>query len=274
MNNFEDLIIVGKEKFAIFNKTKCKYLTKKVYDSILLSPSGNHILTKIKKSKHSDIDYICYIYNNKQILKYPNLIFKECFIGNTSIAFVKDLQKKCLVNNHGEIISKGFDYIEHLIGKLYYGYTLTETKNRINNINIININGEILPLTFNNIDSVLTLYANELQTLEDLVKNIDKYGVEITHISKFRPMSTSELLIIINKSIEYIKNNNTDITELLYLIGAYKHIVNNKNFKIDIPKENFDIDLSFSKINRIELNNIKKHIISELIEPIYKWHTR
>lgn len=273
MNNFEDLIVVGENKFAIFNKVTCKYLTKKIYDSILLSPSGNHILTKIKKNKES-IDYICYIFNENQILQCPNLIFKDEFIKNTAIAFSKDSQKKHLVNNKGIILSNGFDFIEHIAGTLYQAQTYSQDKKRIENINILNNNGEILPLTFDDFKTEINPTLNEIQTFEDLLTHIDKYGIEITHISNFRPKSMTEILLLFNTSINYIKKNNLDLHNLFYLVSAYKNVIHYKNFNIDIPKENFDFDLSFFKINRIELNNIKKYIINELIEPIYNWHTK
>lgn len=269
MNYFEDLIVVGKEKLAIFNKTTCEFITDKIYDQILLSPSGNHILMEIQKE-----DTLNQLYsimdNSYRITKYPNLIFKNQFIGSSAIAFEKNLEKTYLVNNNGEIISEGFDYIEHLVGNLYQTHALSANKRKIEKVSIINTNGESLPFTFSNIDTQLTLYANELQTLEDLIKNIEKYGVEVTHISNFIPISTTELLIIINSVINNINTKNKNPLDIFYLVSAYKNVINYKTFNIDLPKSSFNIDLSFSNINKIELNNIKKEFINQLIEPIYK----
>ena len=137
---FQDLTMVGNNgKYGIFDKKQCKYLAPTIYNHILLSQSGYHIVCKWKKpmtlieyAKLADetneqtttlgttiknIDYTAIVDNSSNFTEIPNLILglnNGFSRENRCIAYNKSDKKFYLVDEKGNFKSKGYDDLDIL----------------------------------------------------------------------------------------------------------------------------------------------------------------
>ena len=154
----EDLIVVRKNrKSAIFNKETSEFVTEHLYDKIILSDSGNHV-AYIGDDMLGEITYSAIINNQGQALEFPNLVF-EYYSGfnmfNRSIAKCKETDKKCIVDNNGNILSEQYDRISKIDNNYDFGvyyaanyYPLEEFGRGEKDRKILNFDGREIKLTF------------------------------------------------------------------------------------------------------------------------------
>ncbi len=183
----EDLIVVKKNrKSAIFNKETSEFITEHLYDEIILSDSGNHVV--YNEDLFMDITYSAIVNNQGKITEFPNLIFGYSGgfnMFNRCIAKLKGTDLEYLVDNKGNLISNGYTRINRLSKKddfgiycavnhypLGNGYKIKERK-------IINSDGKELKFTISNEGADNDIQAPELQDMNNIEFYVRNFGPNI-----------------------------------------------------------------------------------------------
>lgn len=281
---YQNLVVVGDKKLGIFNVKTCKYITKKIYDEVVLSPFDNNC--NIVKNYKENI-YVAIVRNDGTFIECPdfeNIVFYH----NKGIATDKNTQKQYLINSDGKIISKGFDKIIYNCSQYFYGFTFkNKNSSEVKNVKLLDCNGKILPFTFeleedytdlrhfesnNNFNFVYST-PNEIKTFKDLIDAVKKYGLYIPYIVNKRIKSTNQLLKLYKTYLNEIKNKDLDLKEIFVLTDIYKDLTHSK-VDLDVAKESFDFDVKKFKnpVSIIEKNIIYKTLWGEFLSPMYEYN--
>lgn len=279
----EDLIIAKKNnKYAIFNKEISEFLTEHLYDMIILSYSGNHIVCNYDTFIDEDgnecpnnITYSAIVDNQGHLTSFPTLEFG--FNGafnmfNVCPARFKETNKVHLVDANGNILSAGYDRIYRIDKQndlgiycgVYY-YPPEEKRSFEDNIKsraILNYNGKEIKFTISSEIYNNDVKVAELQDINNIESYIKSYGPNIIKLipeDMFKEMAVYPRIIsAVNKfakSHQMLKNLLLITIELLEnKANIYKPI---KTSDIDT---NSLFDEEFFSPNPIEKNYITKKI--------------
>lgn len=229
----KDLIVSKKNsKCAIFDKEQSIYLTEHVYDGILLSSCGNHIVYKSEDfitdegevmPCRGEIFYSAIVNNFGEVREFPNLVFgyNGSFNNNVCTALNKATNLVHLVNANGEILSAGYQRIKPVdiecnLG-LYYGINYGKNQDVEKRV-LIYQNGEEITLAFDDINAPWgDCKLVELSNLDNTILNLKKYGANLIKLlpeNVFeKPENYAKIILAINE--HSIKTYGTSV-EILY----------------------------------------------------------
>jgi len=178
-----------------------------------------------------------------------------------------------LIDCDGKKISKEFDRLIYIGNGLYYAVThRNQESEQIKNIKLLNSKGKSLPFTFN-VDKVYNpIYSKpkEIRTFNDFLESIKKYGLGIISVAFKNIKSISQLLSVINASIDYLATHKeSNPNNLQLIIDNYKLYTYQIPIKLDVDYNNINIDLSKLNISKIHKNILEKQLMKDLIEPYY-----
>lgn len=284
-----DLIIssnVG--KFAIFDKAQNIYLTHHIYDGILLSNCGNHIVYKTqqfidnkkRESRNVKITYSAIVDNLGNVKEFADLEFgfNGSFVSGVSPAYSKASAKVYLVNNKGELLSRGFSRIQPVDVEanfgLYYGLAWEKKESedkRLSERKLIYKTGETVELNFDDINvPVLDLRIAKLKNLDIVVDAIKKFGANILQFVPDELFQNGENYPRILTAVHEHALNDCYASQLMYasnillrkadLFIPVKEKVFGKMVQENFMTQNFAFPFKFGQINSIEENLIKSQI--------------
>ncbi|MBE5746237.1 MAG: helix-turn-helix transcriptional regulator [Clostridiales bacterium] len=284
-SNPQDLILSEKNgKYAIYDKKQSVYLTGHLYDAIMLSESGNHIVYNTKDVivdgkvyKNNKITYSAICNNFGNIKEFPNLEFG--FNGGFGLfdvcpAFNKKTKKIHLVNNKGEVLSKGYIRI-HQIGAesginlgLYFGlkYNFVNEEVKVETRDLLYLDGTNIDVNFEDINDNLSPKVKEFKNLDVVIDYIKKYGPNILMLTPNNIFKESEnyykIILAVN---EYAKNSKYYRLMLNYAIGClYEYAEALK------PKAKIKLDKELIFPQEISVKNkVEKNVISKSISILY-----
>lgn len=235
-SEFTNLIVISKNgKQAIFDQSKSVYLTQYLYDRIILSKSGNHIVVidkeyrDIKGDMHKKIIYSAVVNNMGKVSEFSDLEFGNYgyFYKDVCPAYSKTTKKIHLVTNEGKILSKGYTNIRPVSTEmrfgLYYGINYSKEKDEIIlNIKLLNNKGEELNYKFDtdnikefDLENVFPFEIKEFNNLSFLIESMKKESIELI---KFAPRN------ILERSENYYKIMNAIIEDCLDLSDEEKRL--------------------------------------------------
>jgi len=290
-SNPNDLILLEKNgKFALFDKKQSVYLTGHLYDYIIISESGNHIVYKTKDVvedgkvyKNRKITYSAICDNFGNIKEYSNLEFgfNGAFgLFNVCPAYNKKTKKVHLVNNKGEVLSKGYTRIQQ-IGNgseinfgLYFGlkFNFVNEEIKVETRDLLYLDGNIVDVTIEDINENLSPKVIEFKDIDFVIDHIKKYGAGILSLCPNDIFKISEnypkIIMAINdfaKSSKYYRlmfgytintlNEFADALKPQAKIKLNKELICPKqiytNNKIEINIINKSLDILFDKIGLI-----------------------
>lgn len=281
-SNSSDLIISERRgKFAIYDARQGLYLTPFIYDAINISKTEPHIVLKCGKDNRNafsgKILYSATIDNNGKLTEFPDLdfSFNSIFEDGVSIAHNKKDNLDYLVNTEGKLISKGYKNICHFGGikknyNLYLCYDLEQDNHNILkkvNLTLIYKDGSEIPLkiisTEDKYDELMRAYTSpDLDRLEKVIKNIEKYGVNIITLADSNLFKNSKNYFDMIEKINdiFIENakkteNYADLIEnfeyLVDILLKYSKIVDNNACIKKLNEKHFERKHFFGKINNI-----------------------
>lgn len=215
-SDFDDLIIVGGSRKAIYDNYRCVYLTPKIFDFILLSECGYHIgiikdedKVVVGRSRTlDDLGEICYsavIDNYGNINSYENIRFgyttAEVITGGHNrfyegVTVAKDTSDGLiyLVNYKGEKLSDGYGIIDNGIGgglymALNYFVDGNGKKYLARKVLLDSAGIEIYDLDFDQKEYYgededdFKLVMSKLSDIDVLVEKIEKYGAGLVEVA-------------------------------------------------------------------------------------------
>lgn len=266
----EDLIVVRKNrKSAIFNKETSEFVTEHLYDEIILSDSGNHVVY-IGDEMLGEITYSAIINNQGQALEFPNLVF-EYYSGfnmfNRSIAKCKETDKKCIVDNNGNILSEQYDRISKIDNNYDFGvyyaanyYPLEEFGRGEKDRKILNFDGREIKLTIFDDGEHKEVKVLEFKDIDNIELYIRNFGPSLISLIPRMMFKEDEIYPRIIKAVNVfakhhpmLKKVMISAIELLEKMVSYYR--NNKEYNVqDLYPEKFHAS------TQIEVNDIKKKI--------------
>lgn len=290
-----DLIVVknSKNKSAIFDRNKSEYLTQHIYDRILLSPSGHHIVVKnddyidddgtIRKNAGA-INYSAIVDNFGNVTEFSDLVFGTCgpFYEDSCIVASLKTNRGYLANFEGKLISKDYWRVrvvdrENNFG-IYYGIErgeknvngLYEESSRV----LLSQDGEEINLKVEKQEYDIYPQITNLSNAEQAYSYIKKYGPNLLLLlpNEFFKVNANYNLFIkatIEHSLDHLKYTKKNL-EFYYAFNLLKQkadVFNDGFVKTElVDKSVFDI-LADKRMYRIEQNYIKK-MICDLFEKI------
>jgi len=290
----QDLIVSSKNgKFGIFDTRQSFYLTQHIYDGVMLSDCGNHIVYKGKKiynekGEHvsTNITYSAIVDNCGNVKEFSDLEFgfNGKFINGVCPAYNKKTKKVHLVNNKGEILSEGFTriapvgYDKNIFG-LYYGLVYNDKKDKKGELKLkerklIFKNGEEIKVKFNDINACFgDLYVKEFEDISVVREYIFKYGANILDLLPEKIFKVNDnyfkLLLSVSDNCFYNKDYAAQILYATKLLTAKAELYKpHKEFKGVRRKINFEkecVEPITSQFHLFGLNLLERNIIEKYI---------
>lgn len=264
----KDLIVKENNgKHAIFDKQQKIYLTPPIYDGVLLSDFGLHVVYNLGAKHKTGIRYSAVVNNFGHIKTFEDVIFGvSCgFYGDACPAFCKKTNLVHLVDKRGEILSKGFSEMfpvdSNVNFGIYYGGSYKKwQKDKTKGfalVEIINYDGFVLNLTVVKDDNN-AFVCKEFKSIDVVCKYINRYGPKILPlVGEDVYKRADNYFKILNLTNNYLVTNFGESTNILYAINILE-----KNVYLCKNKTNQNFD--FTKI--VAKTDIQKDIISQQIK--------
>lgn len=283
-SNPQDLMCVEKNgKVALFDKKQSVYLTAHLYDNILISESGNHIVYKTKDIvedgkvyKNRRISYSAVCDNFGNIKEYPNLEFgfNGAFgLYNVCPACNKKTKKVHLVNSNGEVLSRGYTRIQQIENLemnfgLYFGlkFNFINEELKVETKDLLYLDGNVIDVTFEDINDNLSSKVVEYKDIDIVIDHIKKYGPNIIALSPNNIFKESENYPkIISAVNEHAKNSKFYISMLGYTLNCLHEYADALKPK---AKTKLDKELIFPKEFYVK-NMLAKNAINKSLNILF-----
>lgn len=271
-SNPHDLIITKKYgKLAIFDTNQSYYLTPHIYENIALSPAGYHLV--FARGKDGEITYSAMVDNFGKVKEYPNVL-----LGNNGgfdrfgniVGYDKESKSIVLMNANGQILCKGYNRIHKINSTLFldenvdYGIYFglkTNTNNELEIVDMLDKNGHKIDLTLNKTMKG-TYEIAELLQIENIIKNIDKYGIAMIYFIPEDVFEKEEAYTyLVDYFIDKILKSNKE--NIFYNIANCVEFCKFLKKYVDI----FNMQLSSDYFNKIyQIEDYIHSIISNKIE--------
>lgn len=296
-SNPQDLIVVERKgKVALFDSRQSLYLTPFIYDKILVSQTEPHVVLKCGKELNKNkneifsgkILYSAIVDNFGTLNEIPDIefSFNSLFIDGVSVAKNKKDNLCYLVDANGKLLSKGYKNIQHFggINKNYGLYLACDVNydnsniRKVSNLQLIYKDGSEIPLNIESTEDYAngeklwrTYICKDLNTIEKVTENIEKYGLMIALLAPASIYENNENYFKIIESYnnfsikEYEKTQN-----LQYLLSGFEYLIDTLNkysdySDIKIHKQKVDETFVEKKYFFSKYNNITKKV-----EELYK----
>lgn len=284
-SNPQDLILLEKNgKVALFDKKQSVYLTGHLYDNIIISESGNHIVYKTKDIvedgiayKNRRISYSAVCDNFGNIKEYPNIEFgfNGAFgLYNVCPAYNKKTKKVHLVNSNGEVLSKGYTRIQKIENVsemnfgLYFGlkFNFVNEELEVETKDLLNLDGNVIDVTFEDINDDFSPKVVEYKDIDIVIDHIKKYGPNILTLCPNNIFKESEnypkIIFAVNEYAKDSKFYNLMIGYTLNCLDEYAEALKPK------AKTKLDKELIFPKEFYVK-NMIAKNFINKRLNILY-----
>ena len=274
-SNPSDLIISKKNgKCAIYDKEQSIYLTEHIYDGIIISSCGNHIVYKAKDliadsgvriSGRGEIFYSAVVNNFGEVKEFPNLVlgYNGGFNNNICPALNKTTNFVHLVDGNGDILTEGFQRIKPVDTEcnlgLYYGINYGNNQDIQKRV-LLYQNGEQINLKFDDINAPWgECKLFELSNLDKAVLNLKMYGANLI---KLLPDNVFEIAENYAKIISAVNEHSIKTygtsAEVLYACRELTKKLD--TCKPQEPSEEVSYPNNIVGNNKIEENYIRKQI--------------
>jgi len=284
-SNPQDLILSEKNgKFALFDKKQSVYLTGHLYDHIIISESGNHIVYNTKDViedgkiyKNNRISYSAICDNFGNIKEYPNLEFG--FNGTFGLfdvcpAYSKKTKKVHLVNNSGEVLSKGYTRITKVGTEseinfgLYFGlkFKYENEELKVETRDLIYLDGKNINVTFEDINDNLSPKVKEFRDINIVTEYLKKYGTDILTLTPNNIFKESEnypnIILSINEYAKGSKHYRLMLGYTLNCLNEYAEALK--------PKAKFKTNKELIFPQEIYVKNmLEKNVIIKSLNILY-----
>ena len=279
-SKYENLTQVEKNnKTGLFDVRQSKFLVPPIYDRILKSKYGYHIVATLKKPIDVQ-DYFKYTENNGLIdntlfspienikstdvidndgnlKEFPNLILGLCHEfdrHNKCIAYNKHDHLYYLVNENGKKRSEGYDEIDivapYFQERLYYAV-------KDNKHCILDKDGQVLPIKIQRNGFAKYTLQQKLSD-EEIYQYIKNYGASMILLLLGNSRDNRAVYpIIINAMLEFIDDENE--TDLKWILDHF--------FPTDVANIEFPVFTNKPVVNI--KNKIIRHLITNEINTLY-----
>lgn len=286
----KDLVCVEKnEKLAIFDKKQGVYLTPFIYDYVVISPYGYHVVANFddivdmnKVYKNVGEQVFCGLMDNDgNVRKLEGFEFAYighfCQLGVCS-AVCKENKKQYLINHYGKVLSEGYERLipvdDHGHYGLYYGINMKENfklcDDPVEKIDLLNYTGEKINVEFEDIQVFeQNLIAKNLNRMSRVTKYINSYGLNILKILPNNVFEkASNYVIMLKEVINYLKQSllqEEPSKSVLYAIKILKEKAAKLNPKVDCKLEQAMLDFTAN----LPVKNVEKFKITNQLHKFY-----
>lgn len=284
-SNPKDLIISEKNrKYAIYDSSQSIYLTQHIYDGIILSDYGHHIVYKahdfVNDEGHvlqgrGDMYYSAIVDNQGNIKEFDDILFGYLyypFYENVNPAELKSTGKIHLVTSEGKIISNGYKQIRALSSKennlgLYFGLDYPVIDDRAGEetkrVLIYKDGTEIeLPLRDHNLSSYHKRYykLDDLLSIEKCAEMIKAFGPNIIEIIPNEVFKNFQNYDTILHAVYHYSNNNGNNTKFIIVALSILSEIADRLNPSPSKEKLIPPDLEMIITSRIEKNYILKQL--------------